>query len=267
MVERAGLSPLAACAACLVGWLTLGVALAADPAPEVTEADRAAAFPDVSGTPMHEHMREDPLVAMFRADELEWQARSGGDALKWDVLGWLGHDMNRLWLRDEGEHVHGEAAGNQLELLWGRPVAAWWDFVAGARLDTGSGPSRTYAALGVQGVAPQWLYTEATAYLGEGGQLGLRLKWDHDWLITNRAIVSGRIEGDAWSHDDERVGIGSGFADLSLGLRLRYEIRREIAPYVGVEWSGLFGDTADFARAAGEDVRETRFVAGLRFWF
>jgi copper resistance protein B len=139
--------------------------------------------------------------------------------------------------------------------------------VAGARLDTGGGPSRAYAALGLQGLAPQWLHAEATAYLGEGGQLGLRLKGGYEWLITNRAILSARVEADAWGDDDERAGIGSGLAEASAGLRLRYEVRREFAPYAGIEWTGLFGDTADLARAAGEDARDTRLVAGLRFWF
>jgi copper resistance protein B len=254
--------------ACPIACLVLArVAAAADPLPPVTAADRAAAFPNVSGTDMHMHMHDDPLTAMLRFDELEWQNRSGGDALKWDVTGWIGHDMNRLWLRDEGEHVSGNAAANRLEVLWGRPVAAWWDLVAGARLDTGPGPSRTYAAVGFQGLAPQWLHVEATAYVGEGGQVGLRLQGDYDWLITNRAILSARVEGDAWSDDDERAGIGSGLAEITTGLRLRYEIRRELAPYIGVERDGLFGATADQARAAAEAGRDTRIVAGLQFWF
>ena len=139
--------------------------------------------------------------------------------------------------------------------------------MAGARLDTGAGPSRTYAALGLQGLAPQWLHIEATAYLGEAGQAGLHLQGDYDWLITNRVILTARLEGDAWSDDDERAGIGSGLSDVSAGLRLRYEIRREFAPYVGVEWQGLLGDTADLARGAGEPVRDTHLVAGVRIWF
>ncbi len=254
--------------ACALACLALGgPAAAAEPLPPVTDADRAAAFPDVSGTPMHAHMREDPLMGTLKADQLEWQYRPGDDALKWDVTGWLGHDMNRVWLRDEGERVSGSTAGNRLELLWGHPVAAWWDLVAGGRLDTSSATDRAYAAIGVQGLAPQWFHVEATAYLGEGGQVGLRVQGDYDWLITNRVILSARVEGDAWSDDDESARIGSGLADLSVGLRLRYEIRRELAPYIGVEWSGLFGETADIARAAGGDTGETSVVAGVRFWF
>jgi copper resistance protein B len=253
---------------CMILCVTLGRgALGADGVPDVTEADRAAAFPDLSGTPMHQHMHEDPLIGMLRAEEFEWQGRSADDALKWDVTGWLGHDMNRLWLRDEGEHVGGESVENRLELLWGRPVAPWWDVVGGARLDTGTGPSRAYGAFGVQGIAPQWIHVEATAYVGDGAQIGVRLQADHDWLISNRAILSARIEGAAWGDDDADAGIGSGLADVSAGLRLRYEIRREFAPYAGIEWSGLLGDTADLARAAGEDIRDTHLVAGLRFWF
>lgn len=254
--------------ACALAGLALGAcAAAAESALPVTDADRAAAFPDVSGTPMSAHMEADPLIGMLKVDEFEWQDRPGDDALKWDGTGWLGHDMNRLWLRDEGEHVSGSAAENRLELLWGHPVAAWWDLVAGGRMDTGRGPSRGYAAVGLQGLAPQWFHVEATAYLGDGGQVGLRLQGDYDWLITNRLILAARVEGDAWSDDDERAGIGSGLAELAAGLRLRYEIRREFAPYVGAEWSGLFGGTADLARAAGGDTRETSVVAGVRFWF
>lgn len=245
----------------------LAVAQPAAAGPPVTDADRAAAFPDVSGTPMHEHMHEDSLAGMLRADQFEWQHRPGGDALKWDFTGWLGYDMSRVWLRDEGEHVSGEAADNRVELLWGEPVSAWWDFVAGARADTGSGPTRGYAAIGLQGLAPQWFHVEVTAYLGEGGQVGLRLQCDYDWLLTNRAILSARAQGAAWSDDDERAGIGSGLSEVTAGLRLRYEFRRELAPYAGIEWTSLYGDTADRARAAGEEVRETRVVAGLRFWF
>ena len=253
---------------CVLACLALGAyAAAAESVPPVTDAERAAAFPDVSGMRMHAHMQADPLIGMLKVDQFEWQDRSGDDALKWDATAWLGHDMNRVWLRDEGEHVSGSAAENRLEVLWGHPVAAWWDLVAGGRVDTGSGPSRGYAAIGLQGLAPQWFHVEATAYLGEGGQVGLRLQGDYDWLITNRAILTARVDGDAWSDDDERAGIGSGLADLTAGLRLRYEIRRELAPYVGVEWNGLYGDTADLARAAGNETRETGLVAGVRFWF
>ena len=89
---------------------------------------------------MHAHMEADPLIGILKVDQLEWQDRSGDDALKWDAIGWLGHDMNRAWLRDEGEQVSGSTAENRLELLWGQPVAAWWDLVAGGRATPVPGP-------------------------------------------------------------------------------------------------------------------------------
>lgn len=252
-------------AAVLAAWSTS--ALSAGPPPPVTPEERAAAFPDLSGADTSGHGHDDPLRAMFRAEEAEWQARDGADALHWDVLAWAGFEDNRLWLRDEGEHAAGERTENRLELLWGRPLDAWWDLQAGWRMDSGPGPTRSYAALGVQGLAPQWFHVEATAYLGEGGQLGARLQADYDWLFTNRLILAARLEVDGWAEDDAEAGIGDGLSELTTGLRLRYEVRREFAPYVGVEWQGLLGDTGDLARSAGEERRDTRIVAGLRFWF
>lgn len=240
---------------------------AAEPPPPVSAAERAAAFPLMDEDIMHEHMHMDPVMGMFKAEELEVRQQPGADGLHWDVSAWLGNDRQRLWLRDEGEREAGEQAENRLELLWTVPLDAWWDGQAGVRLDTSAGPSRTYGALGLQGLAPQWVHLEVTGYVGEGGQLGARLQADYDWLFTNRLVLAGRLETDAWAEDDPEVGIGSGWSEITLGLRLRYEIRREFAPYLGVEWYGLLGDTADYARAAGEDRRDARLVAGLRFWF
>lgn len=249
-------------------WLALAAAASAEePLPRVTPEERAAAFPDVSGTDMHAHMHDDPLSGMLLAEHFEWQGRSGRDALHWDVTGWLGHDMNRLWLRSEGERESGNAGEHELELFWGKPVAAWWDVLLGLRHDSGPGPSRSYLALGLQGLAPQWFHVEATGYAGEGGQFGVGLEVDYDWLFTNRLILTLRSEAEAWSDDDERAGIGSGLSTLAAGLRLRYELRREFAPYIGVHWQGIVGNTADLARKAGEERRETSVVAGLRFWF
>ncbi len=251
----------------LAGVLAARAAVAAEPAPPVTEAEREAAFPDVSGTDLHAHMEHDPLTAMLLAEQFEWQGRSGDDALKWDAIGWAGYSMNRIWLRTEGERPSGAAGEAQNELFYGRPVSAWWDLLAGVRHDIGPGPARTYAALGVQGLAPQWFHVEATAWVGEGGQAGARLQADYDWQFTRRLLLNLRVEAHGWSDDDERAGIGSGLAEASGGLRLRYELVPEFAPYVGVEWKGLFGDTADLAREDGEERRETSAVIGVRFWF
>lgn len=235
----------------------------AQPALAATPGERAAAFPDLAHTQVHDA----PWFAALLVERLEWQQHSGDDALLWDATGWIGSDSSRLWLRSEGERTSGAAGEGTLEAFWGRPVAAWWDLLAGVRRDFGPGASRSYLALGVQGLAPQWFHVEATAYAGEGGQVGAGLEVQYDWLLTQRLILGARGEALGWSDDDTPAGIGAGLASGSLGLRLRYEIRREFAPYVGIDWQGRFGDTADLARAAGERRRETSAVAGVRFWF
>jgi copper resistance protein B len=215
----------------------------------------------------HAHMDDDPLVGMFLMDELEWQGGSPDDALAWNVSAWLGRDTGRLLFRSEGEMTSGDVEASRTELLWSKPITAWWDLVGGLRQDAGTGSARTYGLIGVQGTAPYRFHIEADLFGGERGQLGTRLESKYEILLTNRLIAESRAELQAFAKDDAVTGIGSGMSQLELALRLRYEIRREFAPYVGVEWSGKFGDTADLARDADDSVRDTRFVAGLRFWF
>lgn len=215
----------------------------------------------------HAHMNDDPLVSMVLVDELEWQDASPDDALVWNMSAWIGHDDGRLLFRSEGERTDGNVEGSRAEVLWSMPIDPWWDLVGGLRQDVGTGPGRTYGLIGVQGIAPYQFHIEADLFGGERGQAGTRVESQYEILLTNRLIAQPRVELQAFGKDDAATGIGSGLSKLELGLRLRYEIRREFAPYVGVEWSAKFGDTADIARDADESVRDTRFVAGLRFWF
>jgi len=215
----------------------------------------------------HVHMDDDPLVGMLLLDQLEWQDTSPDSALAWNVTAWLGHDTGRLLFRSEGERTDGDVEDLRAELLWSKPIARWWDVVGGLRQDGGTGPGRTYGLIGIQGLAPYRFHIEADLFAGERGQIGTRLESTYDILLTNRLILVPRAELQAFAKDDVATGIGSGLSQLEMGLRLRYEIRRELAPYVGVEWSGSFGDTADFARAGNESVRDTYIVAGIRFWF
>ncbi len=215
----------------------------------------------------HAHMNDDPLVGMFLVDELEWQGASPDDALVWNVSAWLGRDTGRLLFRSEGEMTGGDVEDSRSELLWSKPIAAWWDLVGGVRQDAGTGPGRSYGLIGVQGLAPYRFHVEADLFAGEQGQFGVRLESQYEILLTNRLILQPRAELQAFGKDDVATGVGSGLSQLEVGLRLRYEIRREFAPYLGVEWSGTFGDTADLARDADDAVRDTRVVAGLRLWF
>ena len=231
--------------------------------PALTDADRAAAFPDLHGHDMSAHMDDDPFVWMVSADRFEWQQ---GDAFAWEGRAWFGHDRGRLWLRSEGEREQGHATEASIEALWGTPVNAWWDVLTGVRHDIGH-DGQDWLAVGVQGLAPYKFEMQATAYLGEHGHSMLQAEVEYELLLTNRLILQPRIEATAHGRSDAARGIGSGLGEVEAGLRLRYELRREFAPYVGIERSVRFGETADYARSAGEDAHETRWVAGLRFWF
>ena len=227
--------------------------------PALTDADRAAAFPELHT----QHDQGDPVVWMVQADRFEY---TQGDAQAWDGKAWIGHDRGRLWLRSEGERSHGKTTSS-LDVLWGTPANAWWDVLAGMRHDQGHGPSRDWIAVGVQGLAPYWFEVQATAYLGSGGRSMLEAEVEYELLLTNRLILQPRAEMRLYGRDDVSRGVGAGLSESAAGLRLRYEIRREFAPYVGYEWSSKHGRTADLMRAAGEPTHDQGWVAGLRFWF
>lgn len=232
------------------------------PIPVISDADRAAAFPDASGHAAHDAA----IHSVWLADRLEWQDTDAG-TLAWEGLAWIGGDVHRAWLRTEGEAEDGAVDHANVEVLYGRAVTAWWDVVAGVRHDFGEGPSRTWAALGVQGLAPYKFEVEATAYVGDGGRTAASLEAEYDTLITNRLVLQWVGEATLNGRDDPARGIGSGLSTVEAGARLRYEVTRRFAPYVGVEWERAFGETADLRRDEGHAVEDTRLVAGIRFWF
>lgn len=238
-----------------------------EPIPVPTPADRAAAF-----RPLDEHvMHGESINSYWALDRLEaWDdADEAGTGVAWEARAWAGSDLNRIWLRSEGERVDGSTQAADVEILYGRAVARWWDAIAGVRHDFGfdGTPSRTYAALGVIGVAPYKFEVEATAYLGDSGQVGLGAAAEYEMLFTNRLIGQWLVAGDAWSKDDPETGVGSGLSTIEAGFRLRYELHRQFAPYVGVVWERAYGGTADHRRAQSGDVGDTRVVAGVRIWF
>lgn len=236
------------------------------PLPEPTNEDRAAAFPDLGGMDLRNIM-DTPVMFYALLDRFEWVDADEGSALEWEGLGWLGNDDQRLWLRTEGERVDSGTEDAELQLLYGRPFARWWDWVAGVRHDFKPGPSQTWLGVGVQGLAPYWFETEATLYLGDDGQTSLRLEVEYELLLTQRLVLQPLLELNFFGEDDSDRGIGSGLSSAEAGLRLRYEIRREIAPYIGVSWQRSYGETADLARLEGESVKDTALVAGIRLWY
>jgi copper resistance protein B len=217
--------------------------------------------------PMKLRLADTHSLGALLVDNLEAVRSDGNTSTAYDLQAWYGRTYDRAVLKAEGDYDNSEIQDARTELLWGHAIAAFWDTQLGVRHDSGEGPNRNSLAFGVQGLAPYWFEVEATGYVGESGRTALRLDASYELLLTQKWILQPRIEANAYGKDDTDRGLGSGLSDVSVALRLRYEIRREFAPYVGVEWASKFGDTKDLARAAGEDTNETRLVAGLRFWF
>jgi copper resistance protein B len=228
-----------------------------------THADHADPHADLQGHAVHD--RAINYYVLF--DQLEWQSGSDLNGLSIDLRGWIGRDRDRLWFRAEGDGADGRVHEAQTHLVYGRQFSRWWDVVAGIRQDFRPGSPQTYAAFGVQGLAPYWFEIEATAYIGESGRTHLRFEVEYELLLTNKLIVQPLFETEIFGKSDPERGFGSGLSFTDLGVRLRYEFKRELAPYAGITWKNMWGKTADFAKAAGEDPGGARFVTGLRFWF
>lgn len=233
------------------------------PIPVLTDADRAAVYASPGGHKVH----DSAINSYFLMDKLEWQNADDGSALVWDAKGWIGGDIDRLWLRSEGERTNGKTEKAEVQALWGHAVSPWWDLVGGVRQDLKPGDPQTWAAFGLQGLALYNFDAEATAFIGENGQSAARLEGDYDILLTNRLILQPTAEFNFYGKNDPQRGVGSGLSESELGLRLRYEIRREFAPYIGVTWNRSYGKTADYARDEGVDQSEARLVLGVRLWF
>lgn len=200
-------------------------------------------------------------------DRLEHVRGPDAKSTAYDAQAWYGRDYDKLVIKLEGEESRGRLQDARTELLWGHAVAPYWDTQLGLRHDGGAGPARSWLAFGVQGLAPYWFEVGATAYLGSNGRTALRLDAEYDALLTQKLILQPRVELNFFGKDDVAREIGSGASSGVIGLRLRYEINRQLAPYIGVERNSKFGKTADLARAGGERTAETRWVAGVRFWF
>ncbi|MGN6521000.1 MAG: copper resistance protein B [Dokdonella sp.] len=215
------------------------------------------------------------MIDVMGMDDRAWWGRAVVDRLEYtdgSTLGWslrtdYGGDVDRVQLRSEGERADGRITHGDVELSWSRAVAPYWNSAIGVRHDIGEGADRSWVAFGVQGLAPYWIEVAATAYVGAHGRTALRFEAEYEALLTQRWVLQPRIELDAYGKDDPAARTGSGLADAALGLRLRYEVTRGFAPYVGVEWARRFGRSADYARADGDDADEVRWVAGLRLVF
>lgn len=202
-------------------------------------------------------------------DRIEYQSNEGSPNLLVDGQGWWGTDRNKLWVKSEIEYDFDADRFEEAELqaLWSRPIARFFDFQAGVRHDFEPDPTRTFGVIGIQGLAPYWFEIDANLFVSGKGDVSARFEAEYDLLLTQRLIIQPRTELNFAVQSVEESDVGSGLSTAELGLRLRYEIKRQFAPYVGVNWTRSVGETADFARADGENVGAVSFVAGLRLWF
>lgn len=215
----------------------------------------------------HSASEDDPLLFTLLLDQLETRDFGDDSAISWDMQGWLGKDLKKLWIKTEGQRNSSTIEDAELQLRYSQAVAKYWDFQVGLRHDFKPSPSRDWIAIGFNGLAPYFFEIDSAVYIGESGQTAFRFTAEYELLLTQRLILTPDIEFNIYGQNDPTVGTGSGLSDIEAGLRLRYEIRREIAPYIGVNWWRKFGDTADFGRAAGEKTTDTQFVLGMRAWF
>lgn len=206
-------------------------------------------------------------------DQLEYRLKGGADTMRWDVTGWYGGDYNRLWLKTEGDwRTSGERGGEaEVQALYGRLIAPFWDFQIGLRYDQLSGAgfnrSRGLAVIGLQGLAPYRIEVEPALFISQDGDVSARLTATYDVLLTQQLILQARLDFDAAVQSVEKFGVGAGINSTGLGMRLRYEILREFAPYVGIHWLRRFGETADISQRDGGRAQDIAVVFGARLWF
>lgn len=220
----------------------------------------------MSAAPFGDLIQDERVYAHLLLDEFE--GRFGAEnSFRWEGEGWAGTDTDRLWFKSEGEtNAQGAIEDGQQELLYDRPFSSYFDLQAGVRSDIDSESGRTWAAFGVEGLAPLFVHVSGTAYASSEGRYATRLEGDYDLLLSQRVILQPQLEMNFYSKDDPGRSIGSGLADLDAGLRLRYEINRKFAPYLALTYESRFGETAALSTAEGERAVQLRFTVGLRTW-
>ena len=232
------------------------------------EADGPYSTATLHNAPDHpDHvMDHEVLLTKVTIDQLEAREHEGS-ALEGSL--WFGSDLNKLWLKTEVEREDGDTTDSELQALYSRAVAPYWDLQVGIRHDfkLEGGDSKNWAAIGFNGLAPYFFEVDSALFLGEDGDSALRLEAEYELLFTQQWILSPEIEMNFYGQNDPDTHTGSGLSDIEAGLRLRYEFTPQFAPYIGVNYEKKFGNTADFVRSEGEATSETTWVIGLHAWF
>jgi copper resistance protein B len=230
------------------------------PAGEASPADHAEQMREMAV------MAHDTSTFHMLLGEIDYAREQGRDLVTWDAEGWVGGDVDKLWLKSEGEHFGGETETAEVQALYSRNVATFFDAQVGVRYDI-EPKGTAYLVAGVQGLAPYLLETDVAAFLSEHGDVSLRAKQSFDLLLTQRTVLEPHVEANLYLQDVPELGVGSGLSNIEAGLQLRYEITRRFAPYLDLEYDRALGDTRRFRLAAGEEAGRWVLKAGLRLWF
>ena len=210
----------------------------------------------------------DQKFGMLAFNIAEHQVRNGRDGYEWDAEGWYGGDINRFVVKSEGDGAFGGPLERaEVQALYSRAIGPYFNLQGGLRYDIKPNPSRAYAAIGVEGLAPSFFDVEGTLFLSNKGEVLARAEGYYDQRITQRLILQPRAELNFAAQNSRDLGIGSGLSDAEIGVRLRYDIRREFAPYVGVQYRRAFGNTRKFLREKGEEADGWSLLTGIRVWF
>jgi copper resistance protein B len=207
-----------------------------------------------------------PILAHVIFNQLEGRWNGSNTEFRWDGQGWVGTDYDKLRIKSEGTLSNGALEDGQDQFLYSRAITTYFDLQGGLRSDLDSRPTRNWAALGIQGLAPYFFDLEITGFVSGEGHLAAKLEASYDLLLTQRLILQPQLEVNLYSKADPARLVGAGFSDIDTGLRLRYELSRKFAPYIGVVYEGKFGQTASYAKRAGESTGDFRFVFGVRIW-
>jgi copper resistance protein B len=211
----------------------------------------------------------EPIFTLLLLEQNEYRSGGSGNEYSWEAQGWVGGDYNRAWFKTQGDHnIDANVLENaEVQALYSRSIAPFWDFQIGGRFDLKPAPSRSFAVLGIQGLAPYWFEVNPALFVSHKGDVSARLEAGYDVLLTQRLIARPEMQLDFAIQDVKEDAVGSGLSSVELGLRLRYEIRREFAPYIGVVWERKVGRTADFIRQRGDAADVLEFTLGIRLWF
>ncbi len=209
---------------------------------------------------------DDPVLTKVMG-ETEVRNADGDNSHVWNANIWVGIDLNKFWIKTKGEKASQETEKSELQLLYSKAIAPFWDIQFGVKKDFHPSPSRTWGVIAAKGLAPYLFGVEASLFVGESGRVGVRLEAEYEYMFSQKLILSPEIEVNLFSKNDELTGLGRGLSNIEAGLRLRYEITREFTPYIGINWEKKYSNTADFASNENKDIENAQLVTGVRFWF